>query len=132
MQVKTWDKIIIISLVIISFIPHLIFSIVQTRNYNQTYAVVTVGGQLYKRFPLTGQIDAKEYLVETEYGYNRMRIENEQVAILEADCPDKVCTEQGFIGKPGQSLICLPHKLQVQVEGVQDTQQEDAIDIKAQ
>lgn len=126
---KKWDKIIIVSLLLLSFVPHMLFGILQSGDYHQTYAVVTVGGKPYMRVPLTGQKGLKEYSIETEYGSNLIRIENEQVAIIEADCPDKICIEPGFISKPGQSLICLPHKLYVEIEGV--STDEDEIDIKA-
>ncbi|MGL4738731.1 MAG: NusG domain II-containing protein [Cellulosilyticaceae bacterium] len=126
---KKWDKIIIVSLLLLSFVPHMLFGILQSRDYHRTYVVVTVGGKPYMRVPLTGQMSLKEYSIETEYGNNLLVIENEQVAIVEADCTDKICIEPGFISKPGQSLICLPHKLYVEIEGV--SEDEDQIDIKA-
>lgn len=126
---KKWDKIIIVGLILLSFIPHIVFGIFSSKDYHQTYAVVTIGGKLYERIPLTGQMSLKEYRVETKYGNNLLRVENEKIAIIEADCPDKICVEPGFISKPGQSLVCLPHKLYVAIEGV--SQDENEIDIKA-
>ena len=32
-----------------------------------------------------------------------------------ADCPDKLCVKQKAISKKGESIVCLPHKLVVQV-----------------
>lgn len=32
-----------------------------------------------------------------------------------ANCPDKVCVHTGFINKPGQSIVCLPHKINVKI-----------------
>lgn len=126
---KKWDKIIIISLIGISFVPQIIFNWVVIKDYNKAYAVVSIEGKTYKKLPLTGQVEMKEYVIKTKYGTNLIVIENEKVAIREADCPDKICTEPGFIDKPGQSLVCLPHKVLVKIEGVMETDSE--IDIKS-
>ena len=33
----------------------------------------------------------------------------------DADCPDKICINMGTIRKKGQTIICLPHKLVVEI-----------------
>lgn len=126
---KKWDIIIIASLLVISFIPYGIFSLVVAKDYNTTYAVVTVGGKPYEKIPLTGHKGKSEYLIQTPQGNNVVLVEDDKVAVIEADCPDKVCTEPGFISKPGQSLICLPHKVYIGIEGT--TVEDDSIDAKA-
>lgn len=35
-----------------------------------------------------------------------------------ANCPDKLCVAQGAIDSGGQSIVCLPHKLVVQLAGM--------------
>ncbi len=45
--------------------------------------------------------------------------------ILEADCPDKVCIKDGMIIKPGQSLVCLPNKVVVEIKGVKNAETDD-------
>ena len=52
-----------------------------------------------------------------EGGINRLIIENGRAWIAEADCPDGLCVKQGMISQKGQSVICLPHKLVVVIEG---------------
>lgn len=116
---KKWDKIIIISLLVISFLPYLIFGLTRARDYNATYAVITIAGKPYDKIKLTGHKGETEYLIETPKGNNLVLIKDEKIAIIEADCPDKLCTEPGFMEKPGQSLICLPHSLSIAIEGVQ-------------
>lgn len=116
---KKWDKIIIISLLVVSFVPYLIFSLVRIHDYNATYAVITVGGKPYDKIKLTGHKGETKYLIKTPNGNNLVLLKDEKIAVIDADCPDEVCTESGFITKPGQSLICLPHKLSIAIEGAQ-------------
>ncbi len=55
------------------------------------------------------------YTVSNELGINTVVIENHQVYVRDADCPDKRCEKQGSISKPGETIICLPHKLIIEV-----------------
>ena len=34
----------------------------------------------------------------------------------EADCPDKYCVKQGKIKNVGETIVCLPHKVVVEIE----------------
>ena len=48
-------------------------------------------------------------------GYNLIMIQDGYVRVTDADCPDKLCVKQRSISKNGESIICLPHKLVVQI-----------------
>jgi hypothetical protein len=114
---KKWDVILIVLLGVISFIPVLVFSGIANKKYAGTYMEITIEGKLYKKINLSEHTGEEEFNVETEYGYNLIKIKDQSVAIIDADCPDKICIGPGFISKPGQSLVCLPHKLMVEVKG---------------
>ena len=55
------------------------------------------------------------YTVSNELGSNTVVIEDHQVYVRDADCPDRRCEKQGPISKPGDMIICLPHKLIIEV-----------------
>ena len=75
-------------------------------------AVVSVYGEEYARLPLW---EDTELLVSTEYGENLVVVENGEVYIREADCPDKVCVKTGKANAM-KSVVCAPHGLTVTVE----------------
>ena len=60
-----------------------------------------------------------------EGGYNRIVVKDGKVSVTEADCPDKVCVNTGEISKSGDTIVCLPHKLVVEIEG--STSETDAV-----
>ena len=62
-----------------------------------------------------GLNETKEFTVKTDYGYNIVCVENGQVWVREADCPNKDCMDFGKIGSAGQVIICAPHKLLVEI-----------------
>ena len=74
---------------------------------------VSVDGAAVAVFPL----DADRVWTWEETGVNVLRIENGKAAIVSADCPDKLCVGQGEICYAGESIVCLPHRLTVTVEG---------------
>ncbi len=55
--------------------------------------------------------------IQTAKGINILEIKNGMAYVTEADCPDQVCIRMGKILKTGENIVCLPHKLVIQVEG---------------
>lgn len=40
-----------------------------------------------------------------------------QVWVRESDCGDEICVQTGRIGKPGESIVCLPAKTAITITG---------------
>lgn len=70
----------------------------------------------------------KEFDVLTaDGGMNHVRVQGGRVAVTDADCPDKVCVKSGWILNSGESIICLPHKLVLRIEGEPTEGEPDAV-----
>ena len=54
---------------------------------------------------------------ETEPGENLLIIENGNVCISEANCPNRDCVHKGTIRQNGEMLVCLPHRVTVSIVG---------------
>lgn len=83
-----------------------------TRNETGNQIQITVDGTVYGTYSL-----AKDQVIEVEENdfYNRIRIQDGEAYMEEANCPDGYCEEQGKISGRTQTIICLPHKLVVEV-----------------
>ncbi|MDD6798492.1 MAG: NusG domain II-containing protein [Clostridia bacterium] len=79
--------------------------------------VVTVDGTVIAEKPITVN-DAVE--IKDADGYNRVVIDNREVYMESADCPDKVCVKTGRISRAGETIVCLPHKVVVKIKGGED------------
>ena len=79
---------------------------------------VTVDGEVYGTYSLT-----EDQVIEVKDGdfYNRIRIEDGEAYMEEANCPDGYCERQGKISGGAQTIVCLPHKLVVEVLEADDT-----------
>jgi len=64
------------------------------------------------------RVDAPfSFTVEWEGGYNLIEVERGRIRVAEADCPDQVCVRHGAVQYAGESIVCLPHKLVITIEG---------------
>ena len=75
--------------------------------------VITIDGEEYVQYPLKSG-STIEVPVD---GHNKVIIDDGVVWMEEADCPDKLCMNQGKISKAGQTIICLPNKVMVTIKG---------------
>lgn len=125
---KRLDVIIIGILLIISFVPYLMFKNNQKDvDTSKLYAVVTVNGEVLAKVDLSAKKD-DEFLIETSEGDNKIVVHDGGISIAEADCSDGVCVNQGTASKPGDMIVCLPHRVIIEVVGTSNnTSDEDVI-----
>jgi len=90
-----------------------------------TAVIVEVNGVITNRFLLQDEID---YVITgANGGKNRLIITNGEAYILSADCPNYNCVHSAPITRVGQSIVCLPNKVHVYIEGETDKEAFDAI-----
>lgn len=76
-------------------------------------AVVYVDGEEKARYSLSENITDT---IETENGINEIEIKDGKVSMVYADCRDQICVNHVPINKEHESIICLPHKVVVEIE----------------
>lgn len=77
--------------------------------------VVTVDGEEVLRKPLAME---KRYEIAQEDGsLNVIRVEDGAVFMEEANCRDGLCIRQGKMRNGAKTIVCLPHKVVVQLKG---------------
>ena len=53
--------------------------------------------------------------VESDLGTNVIEVADGGVRCAESDCSNQICVETGWVSQVGQTIVCLPHELTVQV-----------------
>ena len=56
---------------------------------------------------------------EDERGTNTVLVAPGRIRISKADCPDQVCVNQGCISDGTVPIVCLPHRLLVEIVGAE-------------
>lgn len=117
MKLKKWDVIVIGFFVLVSFMPALYFALEAQGEERGLYAEVKVKGEVYGTYTLTGHQGREVIRIESDLGVNIIEIIDEKVGMYEADCPDQICYVPEFISKPGETIVCLPHRVVIEVRG---------------
>lgn len=94
-----------------------LFYMKQTTAEHKTAEIIQ-NGRLIKVIDLSDIEKSYEFTVENEMGgFNRIRVEDGKIAVIDASCPDKICVKQGFIFNGTIPVVCLPNKLTISVSG---------------
>lgn len=125
-QLTKGDKILIISVIIISFLS---LGFIKNNNagYKEKYISIQVNGEEYKKIIFDKKIIGKTIPIKTEFGYNLIEIGDGEVWVVEASCPDELDVKQGKISKSGEIIVCLPNKLVIEIKGTEETGEIDYI-----
>jgi hypothetical protein len=78
---------------------------------------IKVDGEIQGTYSL-----AEDQVVEINQGSNVLEIQDGEASMIEADCPDQLCVHQRAISKKNESIICLPHKIVVEVTEGEDSE----------
>lgn len=119
-MIRPFDWIIVGLLLIGAFIPYGIFAYKEHQQNTQPQNVLTAyvshdGKQVYK-VQLTNHEGKTTYRYNDEHDWNVIEVTDNKIAITEANCPDQVCVRRGQISKAGETIVCLPHKLLVEIK----------------
>lgn len=57
----------------------------------------------------------REALLQQECDYNILLCQNGEARMLASNCPDQICVRHRSILASGESIICLPHKIVIQI-----------------
>ena len=60
-----------------------------------------------------------EVVIEGDYE-NVVTIKDGKTAITRSDCPGTDCVHSGWIHEAGRSIVCLPNRVELRIEGVSE------------
>lgn len=116
---KKGDKIaamIIVGLIIISAIGVFVYK--QYSKGSHHIAVIKQDGKIIKTIDLNEVTEKSQIKIPyKDEDFNTIEVEPGRIRFIDADCPDKVCIKTGWLSEPGQTAVCLPHKLMINING---------------
>ena len=84
---------------------------------NSPVARITRDGVLLEEIDLDRVGQPYSFPLEDGSGTNTVQVERGRIRVSEADCPDQVCVNRGWISDGTVPIICLPHKLMIEIVG---------------
>lgn len=68
-------------------------------------------GEVLYRFRLSDIQDAQTIEIARPDGSNTVVVENGEIRVSAADCPDQTCVQMGPLRSRAVPIVCLPHEL---------------------
>ncbi len=59
--------------------------------------------------------DSGELTVRGWGGESRLEVRGGRARMLDSACPDKLCVKVGWISSPGESVVCLPNRVVIEI-----------------
>ena len=60
-----------------------------------------------------------EFVIEGDYE-NVVTVKDGKAAITKSDCPGTDCVHSGWIHEAGRSIVCLPNRVELRIEGASE------------
>ena len=108
MKQKVW----LFGICAVLFLAGIVGSILALRRPDTEIVEIVQDGEVLYRLDLAAEEDQ---ILEVEYEgrINRIEIQDHQIHVLEADCPDQVCVDMGWLDSAAP-IVCLPNHLVIQ------------------
>ena len=122
---KPLDALVAAVVIALAVVTALLFPPPKTGGGDQLTLVITVGGQEQSRTPMTQLPDGPVriegrggYTLTLSPSYSDLPFSPEWSGrVSESDCPGQDCVHSGAVSRAGQSIVCLPARIVVQLEG---------------
>jgi hypothetical protein len=120
-----WDSLVVLAVVLLSVACALAVWRSGTTDQALT-AVISVDGEEADRLLLSGLTETQQTIQANGYTL-RVVLSAEGVRVAEADCPTQDCVHTGAITHSGQSIVCLPGRVIITLEGGKTSTGVDAV-----
>lgn len=127
-QLKVFDYILIGLTLMLSFTPAIWTYTNLSSKGNQTkiVAYVRINGEVVDEYELSEQTPHQEKTYYPNPGqYNIIEVDGQSIRVKEDNSPDQIAVMTGWISKPGQLSVCLPHNLMIEIKSVGGEQSDE-------
>ena len=112
---KIRNDVILAAVIVIIAVAGLLF--INGTRVEGNRVVVKINGVETQSYSLSENTEFEIKTGKNNSNYNIVVIENGKVRVTDADCPDGICKEYRAISYVGQTIVCLPHKVVVEIVG---------------
>lgn len=112
--IKKADIILLIVLVVIGLACTVYLSLSKTGGDT---VIVEKNGELYGKYSLFEDREVDVVSVDSQTPELHFQIRDGQVRVVESTCKNQICVRHGAISAVGESIVCLPGKTIIRIEG---------------
>lgn len=119
---KRLEKLVVAAILLLSFVAMGIMTLAQSDHQDKNI-IIKVDNKLVKEIPINNSNESKIYSFNFNNHTGYIESKSGKVRMLEMSkelCPNGICSDTGWIDKSYQSIVCLPNKIVITVEGKED------------
>ena len=119
---KKGDKLLFIVVIVVLLVSSIgIYAYKLAFKDKDKIAVIKENGKVIETINLSSLKETQKFDIKNGEHINTIVAENNRIRMIESDCPDKVCIKTGWISQAGESIVCLPNKIIISIEGGKTT-----------
>ena len=93
----------------------------------QKVVTIMINGEAAGILRIDENAEPSEQTYHSGGGFNIVETAGARVRVVSADCPDKRCVGQGWISREGGTVVCLPHRFLIRIEGRGEAGEPDGV-----
>ena len=74
-------------------------------------------GKVLQTIDLAKVDEPYQFDVQYQGHYNTVLVRRNEISVIDADCPDKLCVQMGVLKHDAPPIVCLPNHLVIQYAG---------------
>lgn len=122
---KTKNDIILVAVILLIAAAGLL--VANFTRQEGSIVVVKIDGEETERYSLDEDRTVEIITGKSNEFSNTLVIEDGKAYISQADCPDKICKEHRAISYTGETIVCLPHKIVIEITAENSSPDLDAV-----
>lgn len=113
MKIKKADICLVVAILVVALLCFVFMKVFSSGTGDTV--VITIDKEVYKEVSLDEnqtiviEVDGKD-------GSNTLEVKDGYAKMIDSNCPDHLCEEQHKISKEGETIVCLPNKVVVEVK----------------
>lgn len=110
-MIRKADIFLAIILIVLGLFVSYLFT---SNNGNGSTVHITVSGKSYASFPLS---ENRTVEITQDDHINKITIDDGTVSMTFSDCTNQDCVLHSSISRTGETIVCLPNKVVIEIEG---------------
>ena len=113
LKTRTWIVLIAVAAVVLAVASILLFKMKKSG----TVVQVVQNGEVLQEIDLDRVTKEYRFVVESDDGgHNTVLVQPGRICVEEADCPDRICVQQGWLSDQALPIVCMPHALVITIK----------------
>ena len=113
LKTRTWVLIVAIAAVVLAAAAYFTLT---ARGEGRTVQVLQ-DSEVVREIDLSQVTERYTFtLTAPDGGTNTVEVQPGRIRVLDADCPDRICVEHGWLTDQAAPIVCMPHRLIIQLK----------------